>query len=401
VETPEQIDQRLREVAQVETWTREHLEYTTYMAAIERLMALTKETLARPLKMEEYVPAGAMGERNTLRELQHYVTGLSAAGLVLTAEGTLDMERSFSHLDYLSLLTGVRVRNNVQPLVGNRPVDMVTLRVPCSSLSATDPTEFQADSCVWMTAGEDSQALLLSRTDGSGRVQLRYVPVARLVQDAAGVVHFDRQAWRAGLPFRMFEDPAVDLPPGVGREEWFDGWHSDLEWVHAVHRARYSIGIVGLHEQMAPHPWAALDVDEPGIETNERLRRRYRLRQRALAEPDLLIMASDHWNFDVRGFNPGGNHGSFLRVSTHATFMVAGGRATGVPQGLEVTEPYDSLSFMPTMLSLTGRLEADNEPTEALRRRGFRKFPGRVIQELLGAPSSGEPAREERSAPTD
>ena len=137
VETPEQIDQRLRELAQVETWTREHLEYTTYLAAIDRLLALTKETLARPLKVEEYMPAGAMGERNTLRELQHYVTGLSAAGLVLTAEGTLDMERSFSHLDYLALLTGVRVRNNVQPLVGNRPVDMVTLRVPCSSLSAT------------------------------------------------------------------------------------------------------------------------------------------------------------------------------------------------------------------------------------------------------------------------
>ena len=74
--------------------------------------------------------------------------------------------------------------------------------------------------------------------------------------------------------------------------------------------------------------------------------------------------------------------------------MVAGGRATGVPQGLEVTEPYDSLSFMPTMLSLTGRLEADNEPNEALRRRGFRKFPGRVIQELLGTPASGEPAGE-------
>ena len=220
---------------------------------------------------------------------------------------------------------------------------------------------------MWMTAGEDDQALLLSRADPSGRVQLRYVPIARLMQDAAGVLHFERLAWRAGLPLRMFEDPAVELPAGVSREEWFNGWHSDLEWVHALHRARYSIGIVGLHEQMAPHPWAALDVNEPGLDTSERLRRRYRLRQRALAEPDLLIMASDHWNFDVRGFNPGGNHGSFLRVSTHATFMVAGGGATGVPQGLEVTEPYDSLSFMPTMLSLTGRLDADNEPNEALR----------------------------------
>ena len=400
VETPEQIDQRLREVAQVEAWTREHLEYTRYLTALDRLLALTREALARPLKVEEYVPAGAMGERNTLRELQHYVTSLSPDGLVLAADGTLDMERSFTSLDYLALLNGVRVRNNVQELVGNRPVDMVTLRVPCSSLAATgglpmDRAELAADSCIWMAAGEDRQALLLSRNNPSGRVLLRYVPVARLNQDAAGVVHFERQPWRAGLPLYMWEDPAVDLPPGMSREEWFDGWHSDVEWVHVMHRARYSIGLVGLHEQMAQHPWAALDVNEPGLDRTEQLRRRYRLRQRALVEPDLLIMASDHWNFDVRGFNPGGNHGSFLRVSTHAAFMVAGGRATGLPQGLNVTEAYDSLSFMPTMLALTGRLEADNEPSDALRRRGFRKFPGVVITELLPTPAGGKPAGEQ------
>ena len=38
-----------------------------------------------------------------------------------------------------------------------------------------------------------------------------------------------------------------------------------------------------------------------------------------------MVVASDHWNFDVRGFNPGGNHGSFLRISTHSTLMFAGG----------------------------------------------------------------------------
>ena len=106
-------------------------------------------------------------------------------------------------------------------------------------------------------------------------------------------------------------------------------------------------------------------------------------------------MASDHWNFDVRGFNPGGNHGSFLRVSTHATFMIAGGGATGIPQGLDVTEPYDSLSFMPTLMSLTGKIDADNEPIDELRRRGFRTFPGRVVKELFGrSPASGESAGE-------
>jgi hypothetical protein len=262
----------------------------------------------------------------------------------------------------------------------------VTLRVPCDRLSERSGSvdaEWLADSCVWMTGGEQEQALLLSRTDAAGGVQLRYVPIARLHADADGLIRFDRQPWRDGLPLRMWEDPAVAIPDGVSRADWFDDWHADQEWVRALHRARYSIALVGLHEQMASHPWAPLDVNEPGLDPAERLRRRFRLRQRALVEPDLLIMASDHWNFDVRGFNPGGNHGSFLRVSTHATFMVAGGNATGIPRGLDVTEAYDSLSFMPTLLSLTGRLEAGNEPSEELRRLGFRRFPGRVVKELV------------------
>ena len=73
---------------------------------------------------------------------------------------------------------------------------------------------------------------------------------------------------------------------------------------------------------------------------------------RELTESDLSIFASDHWNFNVRGFNPGGNHGSFLRISTHSVLMAAGG---GVPAGLEIDRPYDSLSLVPTLLSLLGR----------------------------------------------
>jgi hypothetical protein len=73
--------------------------------------------------------------------------------------------------------------------------------------------------------------------------------------------------------------------------------------------------------------------------------------------PDLLVFANDHWNFNARNFNPGGNHGSFLRVSTHSVLMLAG----TVPQGLVIDEPYDSLSFAPTILSLLG-LSMDGLP---------------------------------------
>jgi hypothetical protein len=85
----------------------------------------------------------------------------------------------------------------------------------------------------------------------------------------------------------------------------------------------------------------------------------------------------------VRGFNPGGNHGSFFRISTHSTLMLAGGDMTGVPRGAVIEEPYDSLSFVPTVLALTGNLRDDNNPIPILWDKGFRRFPGRPIKELL------------------
>jgi len=97
----------------------------------------------------------------------------------------------------------------------------------------------------------------------------------------------------------------------------------------------------------------------------------------------VLLVASDHWNFDVRGFNPGGNHGSFFRISTHSTFMIAGGDKTGLPQAIVIDEPYDSLCFVPTLLALTGNLRDDSNPVPVLWDKGFRRFPGRPVKELM------------------
>jgi hypothetical protein len=107
----------------------------------------------------------------------------------------------------------------------------------------------------------------------------------------------------------------------------------------------------------------------------------------------MLIVANDHWNFDVRGFNPGGNHGSFFRVSTHSTFMVSGGPKTNVPRAFNIETPYDSLSFVPTLLALTGNLRDDSTPVPELWDKGFRKFPGRVVKEML-------PAQQDRTKAT-
>jgi hypothetical protein len=388
-ETDEQRDQRLREVGQMETWEAEILEYRAYLRTIANLLALTRDRLSRRLEVKEYIAPGAMGERNSLYDLQHYVAGPSQSGLTLREDGSLDLERSFSRVDYFAVLTKLRVRNNVQPGVVSNPIDMTAVRIPCSGLGDLVEAR-EASGCMWLNSGAPSQALLLSRIDATGGVQLRYVPVEKLAAESTGMIRLTRKAWSDGLPMRIWESPDVDLPHGVEREAWLNGWHSDLEWTRALHRTHYSNGLVGLYEQLIPHEWSGLDADQPGLSASERLRRRYRARQRALVEPDLLIMASDHWNFDVRGFNPGGNHGSFFRPSTHATFMLAGGRETGIRKGYTVTEPYDSLSFVPTVLSLMGRVRDNNEPDEALAALGFRRFPGRVIRELVEAPPPAE-----------
>jgi hypothetical protein len=383
VETDEQRDERLREIGQMETWEQEVIDYRAYLRTIANLLALTPDRLSRRLEIKDYIAPGAMGERNALYDLQHYVAGPSPAGLSLRDDGSLDLERSFARVDYFSLLTQLRVRNNVQAGVVSNPIDITALRIPCSGLG--DLAEARdAGGCIWLNGGAQSQALLLSRRDATGGIQLRYVPVENLAAEPTGVMRFTRKAWSDGLPLRIWESPDVALPHGVDRATWLNAWHSDLEWTHALHRTHYSNAIVGLYEQLVPHQWSGLDADEPGLTGSERLRRRYRARQRALVEPDVLIIASDHWNFDVRGFNPGGNHGSFFRPSTHATFMLAGGEGTGIRRGYEVTEPYDSLSFVPTVLSLMGRLHDDNEPDEALKQLGFRRFPGRVVREVTG-----------------
>jgi hypothetical protein len=62
--------------------------------------------------------------------------------------------------------------------------------------------------------------------------------------------------------------------------------------------------------------------------------------------------------------------------------MFAGGENTGIPRGVAIEEPYDSLDLMPTLFQLTGDAD-EGQPGSALAQKGFRKFAGRVIQELF------------------
>ena len=232
-----------------------------------------------------------MGEANTIHELQNYVIGPARDGLVLAADGSLDTEHSFQKIDYFPRLAALSVKNNVQADVGSHPVDFIAVRISKAAVE-------QDEDAVWLYATEDRQVIILSRHDASGNLELRYLPVRGLQQDATGKIHMDTAELVAGLPLRLFEDPELAATEGE-RSAWLRSWHSELDWLHAVHKTKYSDGILALHEQFLREACAP----DPGGDSY--LLRRFQARRRRLAEPDLLIFANNHWNFNVRGFNPG------------------------------------------------------------------------------------------------
>ncbi|MBD0325296.1 MAG: alkaline phosphatase family protein [Pyrinomonadaceae bacterium] len=359
-------------------------EYTDYARTLTNLLALKRESFApSKLKIEDFIARGAMGEPNNIYKLQNYTVGPAAGGFVLKRDGSLDMERSFTRVDYFQLLNETTVRNNVQATVDNHPIDFVAVRIPREELASELERELMPTTdAVWLYGGPERQALILSREDEAGRLRLRYLPIENLRQDEKGRIRFTRASLRAHLPLKIFEDERLAVPAN-SRAGWLDEWHTDEEWLRAVHKTTYSNAIIGLHEQLARYVPESLQTDAPGLSVDERLIRRFRQRQRRLSETDVLVMANNHWNFDVRGFNPGGNHGSFFRVSTHSTLMLAGGERTGIPRREVIEEPYDSLSFVPTVMALTGQLRDERVPVPVLWHRGFRSFPGRIIEGVL------------------
>ena len=353
--TAAQRDQGLDKVArrldvQLDSWREQERGYSEYAGSLSKLLALSPTDFDKhSFAASDLIPKRAMGDANSIHDLQNYVIGPGPAGLAGT----------FRKVNYLQQLTALAVKNNVQAAVGSHPVDFIAVRIPKASLS-------QDEDAVWLYASEDRQVLILSRHDPNRGLELRYLPVRGFEQDAAGKIHMDTAEMVAGLPLRILEDPDFAVPPD-DRSAWLNSWHSELDWFHAVHKTRYSNGILALHEQFS-------DVAcSPALSGDTGLIQRFQARRRRLAEPDFLIFANNHWNFNVRGFNPGGNHGSLLRISTHSVLMLAGGADTGVPRNLVIEEPYDSLSFVPTILELVG-LPRETPP-----------LPGRPIRELLPA----------------
>jgi hypothetical protein len=293
--------------------------YHEYLAHLEALLRFQPDE-QHPLKEKivSLIPEMSLGDNNSATEVEHYVVGPAVGGLVVDAGGHLDEEKSFRFVDYLALLINQRVRNVPQKALDSQPIDFVAMRLP----------DRKAEHVYMLYADADRQ--LLVRTDATNRIAL---------DPGHG-------GWRAGLPLHLFEDPELKMPAGTDRAAWLSAWHGEREWLEATHRCRYSDGVIGIVEDLSP-----VENDVPGRPGISELALRYERRRRALVQADFHVFAADHWNFNVRFPNPGGNHGSFLRISTHSVWMMAG---VGLP-ARRIVEPYDSLNFAPTLLHLLGR----------------------------------------------
>lgn len=315
---------------ELQEWEREEDRYSAYATHLRALLAL-QLSADKPLEtaIPKLVPEMALGDNNTLRQLQHYIAGLSDEGLVLGPNGRLDEERTFRHIDYLRLLAEQQVRNNPQPALSSHPIDFTA--VPLSGNT-------------YLLFGSDENELIIV-TDDSGRIMVK--PVKDVTQDEDGNVTWTDQPWKAGLPLHLFEDPELEIPAsGEQRADWLSRWHSEADWMRAIHKTYYSNGVIGVIEELSPV--AANVPGRPGLSP---ILLRLERRRRQLVQGDFQVFAADHWNFNVRFPNAGGNHGGFFRISTHSVWMLAG---ADVPVK-QISEPYDSLNFANTLLSLAGR----------------------------------------------
>jgi arylsulfatase A-like enzyme len=377
--TQDDVDEGLpqplrRRFFRLQSWEIDQHGYGEYVRVVSNLLGLRRENFdPRRVRIEDVIPKRSLGEANTVYDLQNYVVGPSREGLQWGGDKGLLVDESFRRLNYVAALKAIRVRINVQKEVGSYPIDFIAARVSRDSLpSWLLDADAPGEDAIWLYGGESQQAVLLARTRADGALELRYLPITPLRSRSDGMVMFSEAPWTAELPLHLWEDPQLDTGT-ADRAAWLKAWHTDREWLEAVHRTRYSNGIVGLHEQFVraePRPWQPATNLGPA---DQRLLLRLEARSRRLVEPDLLVLASDHWNFNIRNFNPGGNHGSFFRISTHSVLMFAGGADTGIPRGRVVEQPYDSLSFAPTLLRLAGR---DDEAR-------FGKLPGPLIREVL------------------
>lgn len=336
-----------REMAEAAGWEVEKKAYQKYLDHIQALLAL-KPDLKHPLttNISQLMPDLALGDQNCVFDLQNYVAGPGPRGLVLDGNGDLDETQSFRHVNYFPLLVSQRVRNVPQRELSAQPIDFLAVGLPASGLPPRTEGGPTPEFAIWLYADDEHQLLeLVQNTNDLEEIQL--IPVKHLSQARDGKVSYEPGEWVDGLPFHLLEDKALQPPPGVEASKWLGEWHSEDEWLRATYACRYTNGVVGITEELFPMTDAL-----PKRESMTPLLQQLELRRRQLVQADFHIFANDHWNFNARNFNPGGNHGSFLRQSTHSVWMMSG---AGLAAGVRYADPIDSLNFGSTVLQYAGK----------------------------------------------
>lgn len=336
-----------RRSAHVASWIEERSKYQDYLAHLKALLAFEpSETEILKQRIPNLVPVMSLGDRNRIYDLQHYVIGPAAAGLQLNSAGVIDEQTSFRYIDYPQLFSSQVVRNNPQSGVVPRPVDFVAAVLPVAAVRSK-LHDASISEAVWLYGDEDHQLVeCVRRSQDSDSMDLLVLPVAQLTGDPSGALDWHPAGWAPGFPLQLFEDGALKIPNGASRSNWLSEWHTERDWFDAVRDCRYSNGVIGITEETIS-PWFAM----PARRGNGLLDR-LEVRRRQLVQADLEVFAADHWNFNVRNFNPGGNHGGFLRISTHSVWMMAG---ADVASQKRMDRAYDSLNFASTILHMLGK----------------------------------------------
>lgn len=364
-------------------------EYTRVADTLDRRAQIRTAEALLSTPIDALVGASDLGDRPTAGDLLHYPAGLGE--IVLHATGALDTSKSFVTVNYLDALAGIRIRNSVRRDVGTAPVAFCATTLPVGAATAravaaglVDASDAVSVTSAFLLYGStENQLLFLVRSAPGGDASILAAPISNFdMSSATGAVTFERGAWRAGLPLGLFEDAALDTR-GADRSAWLAGFHADREWLAATHRTAMGLGVSNLVEVLSTDYRAAFADAAADADADARLVRRLELRRRDAMAPDLFVHAAPHWNFDVKDFNPGGNHGGFGRQSMHAVMWMNGGYRTRVVRGpLVVTEPYDGLDFAPTVFEAAGVTTNGRLPVDLVV-RGFRPFPGRIVRQVL------------------
>ena len=90
-------EQATRVCAWLDIWMGQEMNYGEYARVLTNLLGLRQDLFdPSKLKIADVIAPRAMGDHNSIFQLQNYVVGMAPGGLKLKTDGSLDLEKSFA-----------------------------------------------------------------------------------------------------------------------------------------------------------------------------------------------------------------------------------------------------------------------------------------------------------------